>query len=171
MGHPHRGRSCNGLGVLGAREVAAHPPTQRREAAVHGRASMNVMKRGLAGGNVGSSKQPASGGPGDVVRRFGLSRKRLDVLLDEERRTVEVTAVRPDADALRTLVSHVQRHGHEVTAAIESMTGARFVHDQLELRGWVSPSLTRPRSRASPRSRRRPTGSMPGSWPSCQSRP
>ena len=66
-----------------------------------------------------------------------LSRQRLDVhVLDEEGRTVEVTAVRPDADALRTLVSHVQRHGHEVSAAIESMTGARFVHDQLELFGW-----------------------------------
>jgi hypothetical protein len=52
-----------------------------------------------------------------------LSRQRLDVhVLDEEGRTVEVTAVRPDADALRT-------HGYEVSAAIESMTGARFVHD------------------------------------------
>jgi transposase len=66
-----------------------------------------------------------------------LSRQRLDVhVLDEEGRTVEVTAVRPDADALRTLVEVVGRHGHPVTAAIESMTGARFVHDQLELAGW-----------------------------------
>ena len=45
-------------------------------------------------------------------------------------------AVRPDADALRTLAAHVFQHGHEVSAVIESMTGARFVHDQLELRGW-----------------------------------
>ncbi|MFA9565221.1 MAG: IS110 family transposase [Acidimicrobiales bacterium] len=66
-----------------------------------------------------------------------LSRRRLDVhVLDEDGHTVEVTAVRPDADALRTLAAHVFRHGHEVTAVIESMTGARFVHDQLELRGW-----------------------------------
>jgi transposase len=66
-----------------------------------------------------------------------LSRQRLDVhVLDEDGQTVEVTAVRPDADALRTLASHVLRHGQEVTAVIESMTGARFVHDQLELRGW-----------------------------------
>jgi transposase len=66
-----------------------------------------------------------------------LSRQRLDVhVLDEDGRTVEVTAVRPDADALRTLAAHVFRHGQEVTAVIESMTGARFVHDQLELRGW-----------------------------------
>ena len=66
-----------------------------------------------------------------------LSRKRLDVhILDEDGQTVDVTAVRPDGDALRTLVTHVHRHGQEVTAAIESMTGARFVHDQLELAGW-----------------------------------
>ena len=66
-----------------------------------------------------------------------LSRQRLDVhVLDEEGRTVEVTAVHPDADALRTLATHVMLHGQEVTAAIESMTGARFVHDQLERWGW-----------------------------------
>ena len=66
-----------------------------------------------------------------------LSRQRLDVhVLDEDGRTVEVTAVRPDADALRSLVIAVARHGQPVTAAIESMNGARFVHDQLELAGW-----------------------------------
>src|SRR5213078_1961764 len=66
-----------------------------------------------------------------------LSRQRLDVhVLDEEGRTVEVTAVRPDADALRSLVGFVDRHGQAVTATIESMNGARFVHDQLELAGW-----------------------------------
>ena len=66
-----------------------------------------------------------------------LSRQRLDVrILDEDGHTVEVMAVRPDADALHTLAAHVLRHGQEVTAVIESMTGARFVHDQLELRGW-----------------------------------
>ena len=66
-----------------------------------------------------------------------LSRQRLDVhVLDEDGRTVEVTAVRPDADALRTLVAVIGRHGEPVTAAIESMNGARFVHDQLELAGW-----------------------------------
>jgi transposase len=66
-----------------------------------------------------------------------LSRQRLDVhVLDEDGRTVEVTAVHPDADALRTLVATTSRHGQEVTAAIESMNGARFVHDQLELAGW-----------------------------------
>ena len=66
-----------------------------------------------------------------------LSRQRLDVhVLDEEGRTVEVTAVRPDGDALRTLARRVLRHDNEVSAAIESMTGARFVHDTLERWGW-----------------------------------
>jgi len=66
-----------------------------------------------------------------------LSRQRLDVhLLDEDGRTVEVTAVRPDADALQSLVAAVARHGQPVSAAIESMNGARFVHDTLELAGW-----------------------------------
>ncbi len=66
-----------------------------------------------------------------------LSRQRLDVhLLDEDGRTVEVTAVRPDADALRTLVARIDRYGQPVSAAIESMNGARFVHDTLERAGW-----------------------------------
>ncbi|HSW43190.1 MAG TPA: transposase, partial [Patescibacteria group bacterium] len=66
-----------------------------------------------------------------------LSRQRLDVhVLDESGRTIEITAVRPDADALRTLVAAIGRHGQAVTATIESMNGARFVHDQLELLGW-----------------------------------
>ena len=66
-----------------------------------------------------------------------LSRQRLDVhVLDEEGRTVEVMAVHPDADALRTLATHALRHGSEVTAAVESMTGGRFVHDQLGRWGW-----------------------------------
>jgi transposase len=47
-----------------------------------------------------------------------------------------VTAVRPDADALKTLARHVLQYDPEVSAAIESMTGARFVHDILELGGW-----------------------------------
>jgi transposase len=66
-----------------------------------------------------------------------LSRQRLDVhVLDEAGRTVEMTAVRPDADALRTLASVIGRHGQEVTGVIESMNGARFVHDALERQGW-----------------------------------
>jgi len=65
-----------------------------------------------------------------------LSRKRLDVcLLDEEGALIEETAAPPDADGLRSLAARLHPHG-PVRAAIESMNGARFVHDQLELAGW-----------------------------------
>jgi len=66
-----------------------------------------------------------------------LSRKRLDFhLLDEQGETVEVGAAPPDADGLHHLAVHLRRHGQPLRAAIESMTGARFVHDQLELHGF-----------------------------------
>jgi transposase len=66
-----------------------------------------------------------------------LSRKRLDFhLLDEGGETVDVGAAPPDVDGLRGLSARVRRRGQPVRAAIESMTGARFVHDQLELQGW-----------------------------------
>jgi transposase len=66
-----------------------------------------------------------------------LSRKRLDFhLLDEEGGTVELGCAPPDADGLRKLVAQLGRHKQPVWAAIESMNGARFVHDQLEQAGW-----------------------------------
>jgi len=68
-----------------------------------------------------------------------LSRHRLDVhLLAEDGSTLVVTTAPPDRDALRSLVRCVTRdHGNEhVLAVIESMNGARFVHDTLELEGW-----------------------------------
>ncbi len=66
-----------------------------------------------------------------------LSRQRLDVrILDEVGRTVEVTAARPDADGLRSLAARIGRYGEPIEAAIESMNGARFVHDTLERAGW-----------------------------------
>jgi hypothetical protein len=66
-----------------------------------------------------------------------LSRKRLDFrLLDEAGETLEVGAAAPDADGLRGLARRAARFQEPVRAAIESMNGARFVHDQLELAGW-----------------------------------
>jgi transposase len=66
-----------------------------------------------------------------------LSRKRLDFhLLDEAGETVEAGAAPPDADGLRGLAARVARLGEPIVAAIESMNGARFVHDQLEQAGW-----------------------------------
>jgi transposase len=66
-----------------------------------------------------------------------LSRKRLDVcVLDERGERIAVTAAPPDAEGLRDLVTRLAPHGGPVHAVIESMTGARFVHDTLELHGW-----------------------------------
>jgi transposase len=66
-----------------------------------------------------------------------LSRKRLDFhLLDREGATVERGATPPDVDGLQHLSARLARHGAPVRAAIESMNGARFVHDRLELAGW-----------------------------------
>src|SRR4051794_40086763 len=64
-----------------------------------------------------------------------LSRRRLDVcLLDEHGELVAETAVPADADGLRGLARRLA--GHRVRAMIESMNGARFVHDTLEEHGW-----------------------------------
>src|SRR3954462_1978903 len=66
-----------------------------------------------------------------------LSRTRLDVhVMDAMGAPVLVTSAAPDTGGLASLVSRGGEFGQPVTAAIESMTGARFVHDQLELRGW-----------------------------------
>jgi transposase len=66
-----------------------------------------------------------------------LSRRRLDFhLLDEGGETVELGAAPPDADGLRGLSARLARHGEPIRAAIESMNGARFVHDRLEVADW-----------------------------------
>src|SRR6266540_6151772 len=65
-----------------------------------------------------------------------LSRKRLDwqaLLADGER--AAIGAVPPDRDGLAKLVRRLG-DGEGVLAVIESMSGARFVHDELELHGW-----------------------------------
>ena len=68
-----------------------------------------------------------------------LSRQRLDVhVLREDGSTVLITAVRPDADALRTLAERVANEGEQVRATVESMNGARFVHDTLDLPAGTS---------------------------------
>jgi transposase len=86
------------------------------------------------------SYERAEGGPADMLPAgLDLSRKRLDYCLlagDGER--VQTGAVAPDADALGGLVRLVElRHGAgPVCAVIESMNGARFVHDTPERCGW-----------------------------------
>ena len=66
-----------------------------------------------------------------------LSRKRLDVcLITEDGEIAGRVAAPPDADGLRGLVRRIAPCGEPVRAVIESMTGARFVHDTLEELGW-----------------------------------
>jgi transposase len=66
-----------------------------------------------------------------------LSRRRLDFhLLDSAGATVEVGAAPPDADGLLGLTRRLDRQRERIHAAIESMNGARFAHDRLELAGW-----------------------------------
>jgi len=68
-----------------------------------------------------------------------LSRRRLDYcLLNEQGERVEVGAAPPDADGLGGLARRVsESYGRvPIRAAIESMNGARFVHDALERHGW-----------------------------------
>jgi transposase len=64
-----------------------------------------------------------------------LSRRKLDIcLLSDAGELVAEFAVPPDADGLRGLVKRVAPQAPR--AVIESMTGARFVHDRLEELGW-----------------------------------
>jgi hypothetical protein len=63
-----------------------------------------------------------------------LSRARLDVhVMDDTGPPIAVTTAAPDAGGLASLAYRLGECGQPVTAVIESMTGARFVHDQLEL--------------------------------------
>jgi transposase len=68
-----------------------------------------------------------------------LGRKKLDVcLLSEEGAHLDQLAVPPDVDSLRRLARRIaQVHAEPVRAVVESMTGARVVHDALEQEGWV----------------------------------
>lgn len=66
-----------------------------------------------------------------------LSRKRLDFeLLAGDGERVLTGACPPDTDGLAGLAERLEGLGEPITAAIESMNGARFVHDRLEEHGW-----------------------------------
>ena len=66
-----------------------------------------------------------------------LSRKRLDwQALFPDGEQAGIGAVPPDGNGLATLGQRLGDAGGGIVAVIESMTGARFVHDRLELAGW-----------------------------------
>ncbi len=66
-----------------------------------------------------------------------LSRRKLDVcLLSDHGEHLDQLAVPPDVESLRRLARRIDEvHGEPVCAVVESMTGARLVHDTLERRG------------------------------------
>ena len=90
-----------------------------------------------------------------------LSRRRLDVcLLSERGEHLDQLVAPPDVDALRRLARRIDDvHGEPVCAVIESITGARLVHDTPEAEGWSveiagaqrQDRLARPRHPLAPR--------------------
>ena len=67
-----------------------------------------------------------------------LSRRKLDIcLLSDQGEHLDQLVVPPDTGSLRTLAARIEGvHGEPVCAVVESMTGARIVHDTLESCGW-----------------------------------
>ena len=67
-----------------------------------------------------------------------LSRRKLDVcLLGDDGEHLDQLAAAPHPDSLRQLARRIEEvHRQPVCAVIESMTGARIVHDTLEQEGW-----------------------------------
>jgi transposase len=66
-----------------------------------------------------------------------LSRRKVDVcLISGDGAIVDEWASPPDADELRGLARRAGMHALSVRGVIESMNGARFVHDALEELGW-----------------------------------
>src|SRR5438445_9959334 len=82
-----------------------------------------------------------------IYTGLDLSRKRLDLYACAgDGQLVDRGALPPDPDGLAQLV---RRLGDtDVLAVVEVMNGARFIHDQLELRGWDVRLADPPRSRA-----------------------
>ena len=67
-----------------------------------------------------------------------LSRRKLAVcLLSDQGEHLDQLVVPPDVDSLKTLARRIEEVHHQpVCAVIESMTGARIVHDTLEACEW-----------------------------------
>ncbi len=66
-----------------------------------------------------------------------LSRKRVDVcLISSEGELVEHFRTPCDRDGLYGLTRRLAVYGEPVRGVVESMNGARFVHDELVRNGW-----------------------------------
>src|SRR5215218_4033661 len=86
---------------------------------------------------------PTRSGTCSPARRSSLPEAPLFVwrpdvcLLSEEGERLDQLAVPPDIDSLRRLAHRIDAvHGEPVCAVVESMTGARLIHDTLEQEGW-----------------------------------
>jgi transposase len=97
------------------------------------------MKEGLLGDRLRVSPK-ATTKEATAMLHVGLdlSRDRLDFhLLDGQGHTLGVGVAAPDAAGLARFAVGLRRaYAEPIMAAIESMTGARFVHDQLERFGF-----------------------------------
>ena len=104
--------------------------------------SLNVMKEGLFGATLRRVTKGASDWrPIHMMLHAGLdfSCRRLDCcLLDRRGERVEVGVASAGGDGLAGLARRVgERYGPvALSAAVESMNGARFVYDTLECCGW-----------------------------------
>ena len=66
-----------------------------------------------------------------------LSRRRVDVcLISDEGELIGQFQVPADRDGLHGLARRVAVYDQPVRGVIESMNGARFVHDELVAHGW-----------------------------------
>ena len=96
------------------------------------------MKEGLLGGTlVVSPRSESKEARLHVARWIGFESpqgRRLPALGEGE--IVDEWASPPDADGLRGLAARAAMWGPAVRGVIESMNGARFVHDRLEEHGW-----------------------------------
>ena len=98
-----------------------------------------------------------------------LSRKQIDVcLLSGDGEIVDEWASPPDADRLRGLAARAGMWGSPVCGVIESLNGARFVHDRLEEHGWDVLIADATKVKASRRWRARPTRSTRACWRRCR---
>jgi hypothetical protein len=95
-----------------------------------------------------------------------LSRRKIDVcLLSSAGEIVDEWASPPDAE-LRGLAARASLWGTPVRGVVESMNGARFVHDRLEEHGWEV--LIADATKVKRRWRARPTRSTLACWPRCR---
>jgi transposase len=96
------------------------------------------MKEGLLGGTLSvSSRSELGEARVRVARWIGFESTRgRRCLISGDGAIVDEWASPPDADGLRGLARRAGMHAPAVRGVVESMDGARFVHDALEELGW-----------------------------------